>query len=831
MLQTAIRPHELAATMRERMEAVLAMGAAKLDLNWATEFSPAQLADCCKRIGECFSETEPYTKGVQQELIQSEPFAPWLSQFRELARPGDSEDSSSPGWSALQTRLAGLLKVCWQGGRDITAFAATDVFGVLEFERLSSETCLTYLENFAPMNLSCGAGAELAANLAACTGLPAVLTDEQRALLVKPFVATRYLFATEDFSAVSELFSLFPELAEIALLLHQNGIEEFLTLLNYQYFAEDAPEYHRLLAIVIQRLGRETSELFLRHWQRNGCTLSELRRIESRTRTAGEQGWDETLITYSGYVNLLFGRRFKNIDLGSVLSYQEGILTYAITHNKKHFIRLVDGHWALFSQIPSNSILYYQDFYSQRLNLNELTEKDLDDCAWMTGKNRSQRLLTANCRYTFAEVRLLYEASSSYVTLYGKLQSEDLDYRIRVMRQLLKRDALDDISSEEELSALAARLDQKPLHNWRQEDFGHVEGLTAGDTARLLIHLDKLAHLLPSIKNRTDTMLVLRNLERLEQFGAMDTLKANLFEADPDWCSLADDMKLTQEFKAQYQDEIMAFLCRDGAGIAQTYARELNDNQREAFHRVVKAELMGQFITLKYFEGDLERELGCPVSLSVKANWPQNGIHTDQNMTVLERDDFFSTILLGTQPYATCLSYHSGSYRHCLLACFDSNKKVLYAKKNDRVVGRACIRLTKCCMGGAGKTGSGPKFDFVDLEDIAGSREPAQANEWVTLFLERPYISRVDTKAQREIERLFIAFARQKARDMGTMLVLSTDYGAANPKGFVRTRLSIYISASKAGEQYLDSLSGQASVSDQGSYEENHFLVEQDDNT
>lgn len=498
---------------------------------------------------------------------------------------------------------------------------------------------------------------------------------------------------------------------------------------------------------------------------------------------------------------------------------------------KKHFIRLVDEHWALFAKIPANSILYYQDFYRQCLNLNELTEKDLDDCAWMTGKNRSQRLLAANRRYTFAEVRLLYGASQAYVFLYGRLQAEGLDYRLRVMRQLLKRDVLDDISSEDDLSALAARLDQKPLHNWRQEDFGHIEGLTAEDAAHLLIHLDKLAHLLPSIRDRTDTLLALRNLERLAQFDTMDALKDNLFDADPDWQALADDIKLTTEFKARYREDITAFLCRDGAGIAQTYARELNDNQREAFHRVVKAELMGQFTTLKYFEGDLERELGCPVPLSVKANWPQNGIHTDQNMTVLEQDDFFSTILLGTQPYATCLSYHSGSYRHCLLACFDSNKKVLYAKKNDRVVGRACIRLTKCCMGGAGKTGSGPKFDFVDLEDIAGSREPAQANEWVTLFLERPYISKADPREQRQIETLFVEFAQQKSRDMGTMLVLSTDYGAANPKGFVRTRLSVYISASKAGEQYLDSLSGQASVSDQGSYEENHFLVEQDDNT
>ena len=37
----------------------------------------------------------------------------------------------------------------------------------------------------------------------------------------------------------------------------------------------------------------------------------------------------------------------------------------------------------------------------------------------------------------------------------------------------------------------------------------------------------------------------------------------------------------------------------------------------------------------------------------------------------------------------------------------------------------------------------------------------------------------------------------------------------------------MYISASKNGEQYLDSLGGNAEVSSEGSYKKNTFLVEQ----
>lgn len=41
------------------------------------------------------------------------------------------------------------------------------------------------------------------------------------------------------------------------------------------------------------------------------------------------------------------------------------------------------------------------------------------------------------------------------------------------------------------------------------------------------------------------------------------------------------------------------------------------------------------------------------------------------------------------------MNYIDGMYRECLLAYFDGNKKIVYAKKNGSIVGRAVIRLTK----------------------------------------------------------------------------------------------------------------------------------------
>lgn len=468
-------------------------------------------------------------------------------------------------------------------------------------------------------------------------------------------------------------------------------------------------------------------------------------------------------------------------------------------------------------------------FYQEHFNLNELTKRDLADCSQMLLTHFSSKLFAPGRRYTFPELKVLHGEPSNYALFYLALRSENVDYRIKVFRQLTKRNALRGFHDENDLAVLAGYLDKKPLHDWRKEELGHIKGLGIQDTVALVIHLEQLFHLLPSIRDRTDAMLALRNLEQLDQCDTMEALKSSLFYRDPDWLALADKMSLTDEFKAQYQDTIIQFLRSDGAGIAKTYLNRLESEYCPGFHRVVKAELMGQFSTLKYYEGDLDRELGCTVSEQVQKTWPQNLSVTDNGIAVSERDDFFSTILLGTQPYRTCLSYRDGDYRHCLLACFDSNKKLLYAEKDGIVVGRASIRLTKCRLSGTGKKSptSNEKFDFADLESIAASRDADQDHERVTLFLERPYISNAGPQDTATVNALFIQLARKKARELDAMLVLSFDYADQDISGFVQTTLNIYISASKAGEQYLDSLGGDASVSDQGSYSENRFLVEQ----
>lgn len=831
MILTAIQTNELGQMMREHITCILRMEAVRLDLDWAAEFSPTQILSCGDRMIEHLDCTINFSQNVQRELICSPEFVPWLAGLMTLtgktAADAVAEDVTH-SWDDLAQRLDKLLEVCRASEKPVVGYSEEDTLFVLKQIDLTAGAQLTYLENYAPTKTDDGAKVQIAKNLSACGTVPITLNDSQRELLKEPFVATRYLFASADFEGIWALFQFCPALADIARLLHERGIDECLSMTDYQYFAEDGAEYLRLLTLVLQRLDADAVGKFLSHWQENNCALSELRRMERRVRTIDAREFDIALVSYTGYVNLIYGSRFKKISLFGLARCQTTLLLYAITHGKKHFIRLVDENAEKFLGLSGWSILFREPLYRSHFNLNELTAKDLDDCGWMTCKNLPKNLLEGTHQYTFPELKLLYDAPEPYIALYHKLRTPRLDDRIKVLRQLRKRDVLSEITGEAELTALAERLDQKPLADWRQGEFGHIRDIQAEDAAQMLIHLNQLRLLLTSIQCRADVMLALRCLEHIDQFDNIEALKANLLEVDQYWKELADAMELTSDFKERHQEDIVKFLCRDGAGIAWTYLDCLTEKLHPAFHRVVKAELMGQFNDLKYHAGDLEQELDYPLGTQAKVEWRENLTLTQGGIEVRERDDFFSTMLLGTQPYGTCLSYRGGAYCDCLLACFDSNKKVLYAEKDGHVVGRASIRLTKCCLNGEPKNRKEPagKFSFVDLEHANDSPEERHQGETLALFLERPYNSGLSPEKQLQVNALLVKLAQQKAEALGAMLVLSLDYREAVKDGFAQTCLHLYISASKAGGQYLDSLGGKAEVSSEGSYKKNTFLLD-----
>lgn len=189
----------------------------------------------------------------------------------------------------------------------------------------------------------------------------------------------------------------------------------------------------------------------------------------------------------------------------------------------------------------------------------------------------------------------------------------------------------------------------------------------------------------------------------------------------------------------------------------------------------------------KYHEGDLEREIAFPLKKDVEELWKENLLRVDGSWRIWEEDSLLPIMQIGELLLRNCISYRNGPNCDCLLSCFDANKKLVFIEHNGKIVFRAIIRLTKGSFVAADERKT---IEFVDVTAKSKSRE-------------------------------------NKAEELGARLVLSRRYkNVLENKNYVLTNFYIYISASKNGSQYLDSLGGEASVSASGSCTCNTFLLE-----
>ena len=290
---------------------------------------------------------------------------------------------------------------------------------------------------------------------------------------------------------------------------------------------------------------------------------------------------------------------------------------------------------------------------------------------------------------------------------------------------------------------------------------------------------------------------------------------------DQYWNYLRNELNFDDIFIQKYENNIKEFIFSGNAEIAYLYYISSNTKTRKSYGLIIKSEIMGRFKKLKYHTDDLMEEISFELNQSQIEEWTNNSAISEGVYEVKEYDDFYHTMILGDKPQRTCLNYKSGMYNKCLLACFDSNKKILYAKINDRIVGRAMIRLTKGTYSRMENKNTLSFFD-VEKDDVPKNNE---LHEKLTLFLEHSYVAGISDTEKREVEKMFIKLMEQKARKLNAELVLSDDYYKAIDKNYVQTNYYVYISKSKASSQYLDSLGGNASVSDEGQYKGSIFYI------
>ena len=249
-----------------------------------------------------------------------------------------------------------------------------------------------------------------------------------------------------------------------------------------------------------------------------------------------------------------------------------------------------------------------------------------------------------------------------------------------------------------------------------------------------------------------------------------------------------------------------------------------NDKAIEALRRIVQAELMGQFYALKYFADDLQREIRYPISEVQEAAWKRNLTLERGPFSAEEADDFYFTMRLGELPHSTCLSCWTGSQRDCLLAAFDSNKKMILIRKGEDIVARACIRLTK----GAFQRPADFDFSFADLAQEQPAGKMGASDEMLILFLERIYTSGLNDEEAETAMKMAVSLVTQKAAAIGAVAVLARRYQDCYDRDqYIGSQFYVYISKSKNGQQYLDSMGGAAVTSHKEQYTGTVFLVEQ----
>lgn len=662
MMQKIVQTNNLVSKMLERSAALFAMKSQNLDIQWLKEFDLQQIMNGCDRMSTCLGNSHTLPNKIQRELIQNPLFAAYYAKLIPIfpedppTEPdkmityvkghGYSRYSPLPARqvrhsqrTVLMDRLSDLLELCWANELDITAFPVCELMEVLGLDPIDTKARLVYLANFSSQKQTEEQKQAKIRSLSNCIELPLRLDNWQKELMDKPYMATVTLFGTAKFEEACQLLQNNPQILDIIEFFYTREIEEELTLEDYISFTEDTDERIRDLTGIADQLGADNISKFIFFWRKSGFMLDELRHLKHQITVCPDRDWDSLFSSYSGYINLLYGTQLKKIDLSSVQSYQEDILTYAIIHRKKHFLKLVDANAEKFLCLPRDCILLQKRLYEKHFNLNELTEKNMDACRWMRIINFDLGDLMPERQYTFPELAALYGASRIYISCYHLLQSDSQDYRLKVFRQLCKRNALKPGMEPDDLTRLAEKLNIKPLQDWREQEFGHIPELTAEDTTQLLIHYEVIGPLLSGICCRMDVLLLLKNLAVLDQVDSIEDLKKNIRKFDAEWHSLVEEMELSEEFQNQHQETIIRFLCRNGACIARTYANGLDKVQRKSFYRVVKAELMGQLHMLKYFEGDLQCELGAPLTEQVQTGWSKNESFTRDNMEVRECDD------------------------------------------------------------------------------------------------------------------------------------------------------------------------------------------------
>ena len=714
-------------------------------------------------------------------------------------------------------------RILLDAGTDkVSDFSYEQVKAVYFDPLVTDGTAYSYMKSYGEQNVSKEEKEQLVKSIAMCMDVLDFekAGEKDRMLLVNPVFSSELLLdLLENVNNLKILQD--QDLMELVNTLA--GYEAEIEPLNQKQFEqmkERPGEILEKLRIVTKYIPKENLTDGLNLWLWNEALYEDLCKLERAFTDGADPA--EVFSSKVSYVNTLYQNPLSKISLSSLSVEKSELLLYAITQKKKAFLNLINEEPELFYDLPNASMLLKKEMYQEYINLNTLNRKNLKDSADLI-LSRDRFELLAKREHTFEELKLLCTAKEAVIELYEQLTCKS-DERLLVLRELIKRECVPHSFWEGQIEPLAAALSKKPLSRWIREDFRNIPDLSYGTALWLLVYREQLKGMEKEITMEQQALFLLKDLALVKKCNSLSELKEQLILGDISWRLLKEKLAFSEEFIQENAARIGNFLFVGGAEIMETFL-ERQPSKIEEIRRLVTAELLGKFDELKYPSGDLMREIDFEVSEEAEKEWKIDRTFTSKNLVLKEETGLLPVMQIGEIPSYSCLSYRSGLNSDCLLSCFDSNKKFFFIRKNGQVVFRTMIRLTKGSYVGDRMR---KKIQFADLSGAGKPKE--EEGEELVLFLERYYEKNLAYEEQDQAVYLAFVAAKEKAKKLGARLVLSCYYqDDVKTKEYIKSNYYLYISKSKNGSQYLDSLYGEASVSDSGDYSSNIFLLENKD--
>ncbi|MFW6015232.1 MAG: hypothetical protein ACOCRK_02195 [bacterium] len=513
----------------------------------------------------------------------------------------------------------------------------------------------------------------------------------------------------------------------------------------------------------------------------------------------------------------------KFLDIYKNSALPTDLILYACRNKKKAFLRLLCELKKEEVKLPVHLL---DETFRKYVNLNTLTRKNIEELRELADVETLDILLNVKLNVdtlTFKEYKLLQLSPEWISRLYNNLTGR-IDYKIKVINEL--KDVKSRMS-DESIKTIANKLNEQPLSVW-MKDLKHLN-FTVKEQISLLIKYDNIKKYIPQLKTTSDIAFILKLDKPYLYPENLDDAKEMYYKDSTELNELLRAMDLSEDFIKQNKRNIYDFASRGLVEVVDTMfnSYKLQPAQKKNLLLLAKAEMTGQIEKIKFYGNDLDLEIGYTTSNEVKESWMENKLITTKNFSVEETYDFETTIRMGQDPVSTCMNWKTGMYNECLLSMFDTNKKLLIAKnKTGKKVGRAIIRLTKGSNEFKGQFNASNSLSFRDIEKIDDAVKKDN-NEKLILFLEKPYVTECNDGLRYAIYRKMVELAKEKAKELGAILVVSNYYNKANLDDF-RTefkRWHVYISHSKNGKQYLDSFQGNATVQNEGTFKCGKFTT------